>query len=627
MTRPVASTATPVLRSVYSPSRHSVSLELAVTDEVLPGGSRLALTSVVQLTPPTPARSQLVRQLATYHEFSIGDHALDSGCSWRIDDLEPSHRPRHSNEGPLSAFVIAPDDTVFPVFVEPMRIVDSERAEPTQQQAGGASISVTSSEPALVPFPVSVAIADPMLTKYRTAFLDEGSAFASLAWAAVSKLELRLTTDPCLQPGSGMRVLAIDDRGIDTEAYRLAVDAESVTVTASSVAGFRHAFVTLARWLPTGLPTSAIVEDHPKYSWRGLHIDLARRWFEPDFVERLIDVAAWRKLSRLHLHLTDDEAWRLPIDGYPELTDFGATRGHGLPLPPMLGDQATGSGRAYTPGEIARWVNRSEELGVTLVPEVDLPAHAHAAITALPWLRDPDDRSTAMSVQYFTNNVLIPGHPRLDDFLDAVIDSVATLFPSSPWIHIGGDEVPEGAWHGSPIVTQYRQENGLSTTRDVECAFHRNLAEKVHARAGRQLGAWQEAAESGGLDPSDGYVVGWRTPAASRSLAAAGFDVVVSPGQAYYLDMATDRTWSSPGASWAGSVSLEDVCRFVPGQGWSETESSRLLGVQACLWAEFIENDEILEHLLFPRLDAVAERAWTDKIVGGASSLRHRAGF
>ena len=197
------------------------------------------------------------------------------------------------------------------------------------------------------------------------------------------------------------------------------------------------------------------MSDVPRYSFRGLHIDLARQWFEPEVVERLIDSAAWRKLSHLHVHLTDDEAWRIPVAAFPELAAVAGVRGHGLPLPPMLGGGPGAVGRAYTGDEIARWVARSDELGVVLVPEIDLPAHVHAALTAMPRLRDPNDTSCARSVQFFTDNVLVPGHPETMHFVERLVDTIAELFPSSPAIHIGGDEVPHGAWSGSPVVADF----------------------------------------------------------------------------------------------------------------------------------------------------------------------------
>ena len=348
----------------------------------------------------------------------------------------------------------------------------------------------------------------------------------------------------------------------------------------------------------------------PAHAFRGLHLDLARQWFEPDVVLRVLDAAAERRLTHLHLHLTDDEAWRLPVAQYPALAEHGGTRGHGRRLPPMLGGGASPAGRAYTPAEIGRWVTHAAGLGIVLVPEVDLPAHNHAALTALPELRDPDDTSHARSVQFFTDNVLVPGLATTQRFLTAVVDTLAELFPHSPHLHIGGDEVPAGAWRGSPTVRALQAAHGWESVREIEAHFHRELIALIHARTGRHVGAWQEAAESGGMQPDDGYVVAWRTAADGQALAASGYDVVLAPGDAYYLDMALDARWDTPGMHWAGATSLADVQAFAPGAGWTPSERARLLGVQACLWTELVPDEATLWQRLLPRLDAFAERAW-----------------
>jgi hexosaminidase len=228
-------------------------------------------------------------------------------------------------------------------------------------------------------------------------------------------------------------------------------------------------------------------------------------------------------------------------------------------------------------------------------------------------------------VQYFVDIVLVPGHPATREVLEHLVDAMARLFASSTWLHIGGDEVPDRSWSASPIARRLGSERGATTTRELEAVFHRDLVALIRDRTGRQVGAWQEAAESGGVDPGDGYVIGWRAAGDSRALAAAGYDVVVSPGQAYYLDMALDDRWDSPGGSWAGSSSLDEVCAFDPVAGWSDTERARVLGVQACLWSEHVHDRDVFEHLLLPRLDAIAERAWTGHIHGGPTSLHHRA--
>jgi len=351
--------------------------------------------------------------------------------------------------------------------------------------------------------------------------------------------------------------------------------------------------------------------DPPTFAWRGLHVDLARQWFEPDTVEWLIDVAAERGLNRLHLHLTDDEGWRLPVEDYPALA-HAAVRGHGLVLPPMLGGGAQPEGRLYTAGEIARWVAHAGAAGVVLVPEVDMPAHMHAALAALPELRDPDDRTGARSIQGFLDNVLVPGHPETDPFVDAVLDALCALFPASPWIHIGGDEVAPGAWARSPIAARFAAARGAAGANAIAAAFMRDIADRVRQR-GRQVVAWQEIAEAGGLDPDDGNVLCWQSVGVARVLAAKGFDVVVAPGSAYYFDMAADDRWESPGSSWAGSVSVERVADFEPGRGWSEQALAHLVGVQACLWTEHVRDRASIERMLLPRLDAFARRAWTGR--------------
>jgi hexosaminidase len=561
--------------------------------------------------------------LASYHEFrSVSE--LTQGETWTISELQLSHLPNHANDGPVSAFLIRSDGSTAPVEVEPMRRLREDGGASDQRQGLAADRSPGSSEWALVPYPRQLDVADARPCGLASATLHEGPDEARAAWQAIAELDRRAGRAGLIDQG-GSVVSAMRDRALAAEEYRLVIDGGEIMVAASTERGFRHGFVTLAQWLASDPPARATVIDAPRYRFRGLHVDLARQWFAPEVVERLIDIAAWRKLSHLHLHLTDDEGWRLPVPALPQLGTIAGTRGHALPLPPMLGGGAGPVGRTYTPDEIGRWVGRADELGVVLVPEVDLPAHMHAALTALPDLRDPDDTSEARSVQYFTDNVLVPGHPRTQAFVEAVVDAVAALFPSSPWIHIGGDEVPHGAWHSSPIVAEFMNERGLATARDVEAEFHRDVVRTIRARTGRRVAAWQEAAESGGIAPGDGFLVGWRTAEASRQLAAKGYDVVVSPGQAYYLDMASDEEWSTPGASWAGATSLEDVCAFDPEDGWTDAERAHLVGIQACIWTEHVHDERALTTFLFPRLDAIAERAWTGRVEGGVRSLRARA--
>jgi hexosaminidase len=540
---------------------------------------RLVLTSVVQLTPDPGAPARLVARTSGHHEIAPpAGFELAPGEVWDVGALVCGHRPDHANDGPASAFVILADGSTRPVHVGATGIADPIRV--------GAS-------------------ALPALR------LDAGGDVAASAWASAAACERRLFPDDAAVLGeTGSPVDAAVDLAWPADAFVIVPRAERFAVTAGSATALRMAFLALVRRQRAGEERES--RHVPVHEWRGLHIDLARQFLPAVDVEWLIDLAAWQRLNRLHLHLTDDEAWRVPVAAYPALTEVGAWRGHGLPIPALLGSGADPSGGAYTVGDIRRWVRRAAELGVDVVPEIDLPGHCFAALAAVPDLRDPVDTSGAVSVQHFVDNVLVPGLPSTAPFLEAVFGELADLFPG-PWVHLGGDEVPAGAWSGSPAAQQYARDRGLAGTDAIAAAFMTDVIGLVKTATGRQVGVWQEAAECGALHPDDGYVVGWKSSADCRRLAAAGYQVVAAPAEVYYLDMASDAEWRSAGASWAGSTSVADIEDYDVTAGWTTTEKARLLGVQACLWTEHVPDRATLVHLVFPRLDAIAASAWTSE--------------
>jgi hexosaminidase len=230
----------------------------------------------------------------------------------------------------------------------------------------------------------------------------------------------------------------------------------------------------------------------------------------------------------------------------------------------------------------------------------------------VPELRAPAEKTGAVSVQHFVDNVLVPGLAETARFVETVFGEIADLFPGR-WVHVGGDEVPSGAWAGSPAAQRYAAERGLAGTNAIEGAYMGDIVRGVRTATGRQVGVWQEAAEAGALQPGDGYAVGWRSSAACRDLAAAGHQVVAAPAEAYYLDMASDSEWDSPGASWAGAISVADIEAYDVTAGWAASERENLLGIQACLWTEHVHDRATLVELLLPRLDAIATSAWTSK--------------
>lgn len=586
---------------------------------------RLALTSIVPITPPPGSPVSIVRRVSVYHELSIGGPIeVGAGGSSVVATVWCEFPPIHANDGPASAFLIHADDTTSPLAVAEMRRRPGDPASlaevtaaPAVPTGGESGRSATDIAPAARSgresghSPVDIAPAAPGAGEGpgRALRLADGGDLATAIWACMASCERAAY-------GAGPVVLAGGSGNADPVTVRIegSLGAERfvlseregapIEVVAGDEGGLRRALSALARQRRGERPPLG----GPRHEWRGFHIDLARQWYPAATVAGLIEIAGWYGLNRVHLHLTDDEGWRVPIAAYPVLTEVGAWRGYGLPVPPLLGTGAEPTGGSYTSSDIAEWVGVAAGLGIDLIPEVDLPAHSYATLAALPELRDPDDARGAMSVQGFADNVLNPGVAATMPFLEQVLGEIADRFPG-PWIHVGGDEVPAGAWLGSPAALRFAAERGVEGTRGIEGAFMRDVIGVVRG-LGRQVGVWQEAAECGALQPGEGYAIGWTSNAVNRTLAAAGYDVVAAPAQAYYFDMADSADWSAPGAFWAGVITPDTVAAFDPMAGWSSTERAHLRGVQACLWSEHVHDDQILRRLLLPRLAVFADSAW-----------------
>ncbi len=307
--------------------------------------------------------------------------------------------------------------------------------------------------------------------------------------------------------------------------------------------------------------------------------------------------------------MSDDEAWRVEIDAYPRLTEIAAWRGHGLPLPPLLGSGPEKSGGYYSKADVARIVAFADRLGIEVIPEIDVPGHCYAMLEAIPALKDAGENGLYHSIQSFPNNCLNPAIDGVYGALETIFGEMVEMFPSR-WFHVGADEVPKEAWHASPQANAMRARLGVSGANELQAAFLKRIQEFLTSK-GKITGAWEEAAHGGGIDKASCYLVGWVDVAGSQRLAAEGYEVVVAPGQAFYLDMANGIDWHEPGAGWAGWSSPEKAYRFDPTEGWNTAEKSKFLGVQACIWSEPMTDRAVFDRLVFPRLSAIAETGWT----------------
>ncbi|MFE4638383.1 beta-N-acetylhexosaminidase [Streptomyces sp. NPDC056773] len=435
---------------------------------------------------------------------------------------------------------------------------------------------------------------------------------------------------PPAAPGARADVrLRIDPEGAGgpgPESYALTVGADGAELTGASPAGLFWAAQTLRQLLGPdacrkaplpgrtwSLPYIGIA-DGPRFGWRGLMLDVARHFMPKDGVLRYIDLLAAHKLNVLHLHLTDDQGWRVEIKRYPELTGVGAWRARsrwGHRSSPLWNE--TPHGGFYTQDDIREIVAYAAERHVRVVPEIDVPGHSQAAIAAYPELGNTDVVDTAALEVWddwgINENVLAPTEAVLR-FYEGVFEELLELFPAevSPFVHVGGDECPKTQWKASGVAQARISELGVDGEDGLQSWFIRHFDGWLAAR-GRRLIGWDEILE-GGLAPG-AAVSSWRGYAGGIAAAEAGHDVVMCPEQQVYLDHRQAGGGDEPMP--IGYVrTLEDVYRFEPvPPKLSEEAAAHVLGAQANVWTEVMEDQSRVDYQAFPRLAAFAEVVWS----------------
>lgn len=568
---------------------------------------RLCYNSMTRLAPGARVEGgRLVDRSGSLVEIAAPEGLeVPPGGVWRLVLHDLTHAPLNRTQGAMAAWIEVGDGAVE-AQVGDLAGPDAPSPPPAPAEAGRGD-----PVPALLPWPARF---EGELGGPVRLHPERGQDPRPVA--AVGALHRRLYPDApaplSLEPSPGSRALVLRaDPGLAAEGHAIEFG-ERVTLRHAGAAGLRHGLVALAQMAHgamadpgLGFPRAGRIEDAPRFGWRGVQLDAARNMRAPSEVARLIDVMAWHRMNRLHWHLTDDEAWRLDSPAFPELARIGGRRGRGLPLRPQFADGPGGQAGVYAVAEARALVAHGEALGVTLVPEIDAPGHAAALLAALPGLRDPDETpGLYRSVQGYADNALNPALPRTYEVLETILGEVADLFPSGV-LHLGGDEVPQGAWSGSPAARALARREGLATTAALQAHFTRRVRAIVEG-LGRRMGGWDECAE-GGLAPG-AVLFAWRDEAKVGELLARGHDVVATPGQALYLDMADRPGWDAPGTTWAGAVTPRRTYGYDPG---APEGPGRLLGVQACLWGEHMRDASRLRAMAHPRLSAAAEVAWT----------------
>lgn len=394
---------------------------------------------------------------------------------------------------------------------------------------------------------------------------------------------------------------------LPVEGYQLKVTKDQVVARASSKAGMFQAIQTIRQLYLAGhglLPTCRI-EDSPLYRWRGFMLDCARHFFTVGEIEKLIDAAALHHLNVFHWHLTDDQGWRFPVDGY---TGLEAASRRADPE-----HQGKEYGGFYTEADIREVVDFAEQRFVTVVPEIDVPGHCGALLSVYPQLGFNAPQRPECGWGIFPA-VLNPAKAEVFAFLKAAIGTLCRLFPG-PYIHIGGDECPHAAWEADAGCRKLMAEKGIADADALQGWFTSEVAKLVKA-AGRRAIGWDEVFEFGG-DALDKEVIiaSWRGSEAGIKAAKAGHQVIMCPkDKGCYLDYQYEDDPEEIGAPHKVS-SFTQCATFDPSEGFDEESRKNLLGGQANLWTEYVRNGREAEYLAFPRLALIAERLWNPQPV------------
>jgi hexosaminidase len=401
-------------------------------------------------------------------------------------------------------------------------------------------------------------------------------------------------------PGNAISLVLVDG-GLGDEGYELVVKKSGILITAKTSQGIFYGLQSVRQLLPPQIESSGRVEglqlpvplvqirDRPSYAWRGLMLDESRHFLGKAYVKKLLDPMALLKMNVFHWHLTDAPGWRLEVKKYPKLTTVGGIGNHSDPNAPAA---------YYTQNDVREVIAYAAERHIQVLPEIDMPGHATAANRAYPEHSGGGNEKRPD----FTFN---PGRQETYSFLTDILEETAALFPA-PWIHYGGDEVhfANSQWIDIPEVKTLMNEHGLDDLKDVEHYFNRRMADEIR-RLGKITVAWDEVVDAG-IDPDESIIIWWRHDVPEQLIKALdkGHEVVLSPRRPLYLDFVQDDAHQI-GRRWDGYNDLEQVYNY-PG-----FPAGQILGMQASLWTETVQTEERGDFMIFPRLTAIAEAAWT----------------
>lgn len=422
----------------------------------------------------------------------------------------------------------------------------------------------------------------------------------------------RLPLANALSPGQ-LYIQFVQADFMRQEGYELEVTAQNIQITSSSPEGALYAVVSLLQLcdaFPTLLLPQLSLKDEPSYAWRGMHLDCSRHFFSVAEVKRYIDYLAMYKMNTFHWHLTDDQGWRAEIKAYPLLTEVGGWRKETLIGRPSSNMQYDGKkyGGFYTQEEMKEVVAYAAARHITVVPEIEMPGHALAALAAYPQFSctgGPFETGRSWGV---FDDVFCAGNDSTFDFLQTVLAEIITIFPST-YIHVGGDECPKTRWKSCVRCQQRMKEKGLKDEHELQSYFITRMENFLNSRQ-RKLIGWDEILE-GGL-ATHAAVMSWRGTEGGIAAAKSGHYAVMSPGKPCYFDHYQSEDRAEEPLAIGGFNSVEAVYAYQPTPAeLSATEAQYILGAQANVWTEYMPTFSQVSYMALPRMLALSEVLWT----------------
>ena len=414
--------------------------------------------------------------------------------------------------------------------------------------------------------------------------------------------------------------IVFSKQNLKNDEYKIFLSNNSVTIHYSNYGGKVYAIITLLQLInfhKTKLPFGSI-EDEPKLEWRGMHLDCARQFYSIEEIKRVLDYMCYFKLNRFHWHLTDNEAWRIQLECYPNLTNQGAFRGYNELIPPFYGTGYDKSGGFYSRDQIKELIEYANKLNIKIMPELDLPAHSWALLQVMPELRDSNSNILSEDIGNYPNNTINPALKETHNFLKNILEEVSEIF-SFNIIHVGVDERPKESWEGSPKVIEYMKTNNISSFDELQDDYMNNII-VILKDSNKLTAAWNEAAlpphndigssgSAGKIDKSC-VIFAWEHPDVGLMSVKKGFKTILCPGKTTYFDMAHNIATNERGICWAATIEVKEVFDWKPLQGYEISDIKNVLGIQGQLWSETITNKDYFDEMINPRLATLAEIAW-----------------